>query len=199
MVAKDIRAVVTVVPTDGSPASPGAFWNMKGTSAAAPLWAGFVALANQQAKAQGKPSVGFLNPALYDIATGPLYATCFHDITNGNNTWTNTRFGLYTSGNVYYAVPGYDLCTGWGTPAGTALIDALAGFAGSIFVDFNYVGSVEKGTYDLPFKTLAAGTKAVSPGGTIFIKTAGSSSETMTISKPMTITVSDGAATIGHH
>jgi hypothetical protein len=44
-----------------------------------------------------------------------------------------------------------------------------------------------------------AGTNAVSPGGTVIIKTAGSSSEIMTISKPMTIRASDGAATVGHH
>ena len=97
------------------------------------LWAGLMALVNQQAAANGKPPVGFLNPALYDIAGGPLYAVCFHDITTGNNSWTNTSAGT-TSGNVYYAVPGYDLCTGWGTPASTALINALVGFSGPKFV-----------------------------------------------------------------
>jgi subtilase family serine protease len=44
-----------------------------GTSIAAPLWAGFTALVNQQAVAEGKPSVGFLNPALYAIAEGAYY------------------------------------------------------------------------------------------------------------------------------
>jgi subtilase family serine protease len=196
MVARDIRIVATSVPSSGPPV-PGQFFSWVGTSAAAPLWAGLMALVNQQAAAQGKPPVGFLNPALYDIAGGPLYAVCFHDITTGNNTWTNTSAGT-TSGNVYYAVPGYDLCTGWGTPASTALISALVGFSGPKFVDFNYVGSTQDGTYDHPFKTLAGGTNAVSSGGTIIIKIAGSSSETMTISKRMTITASDGGATIGH-
>jgi subtilase family serine protease len=162
-----------------------------GTSCAAPLWAGYTALVNQQAAAQGKPPVGFLNPALYSIAEGPLYSSCFNDVTSGNNV--NSR-----SPTLYYAQPGYDLCTGWGTPKGANLINALVGFSGPVFVDFNYIGSVQNGTYLYPFKTLAQGTNAVSYGGTVFIITGGSSLETMTISKPMTITASDGAATVGH-
>jgi subtilase family serine protease len=90
-----------------------------GTSAAAPLWAGFAALVNQQAIASGKPTIGFINPAIYAIGKSPYYRADFHDITTGNNTNT-------TVGNEYFAVPGYDLCTGWGTPAGQNLITALA-------------------------------------------------------------------------
>jgi hypothetical protein len=89
-----------------------------GTSAAAPLWAGFIALANQQAVLLGKPAVGFLNPALYAIGKSPNYAADFHDITTGNN------FSAGSPTN-YPAVPGYDLCTGWGTPNGQNLINAL--------------------------------------------------------------------------
>ena len=90
-----------------------------GTSCAAPLWAGFIALANQQAAANGQPPVGFINPAIYRIGTGSSYTSCFHDITTGNNTSPS-------SPTQFYAVSGYDLCTGWGTPAGQNLIDALA-------------------------------------------------------------------------
>ena len=89
-----------------------------GTSCASPLWAGLTALVNQQAAANSKPSVGYLNPALYAIGTGTSYAVCFHDITTGNNEWTG-------SPSAYSAVAGYDLCTGWGTPNGTNLINAL--------------------------------------------------------------------------
>ena len=71
-------------------------------------------------------------------------------------------------------------------------------FAGPVFVDFNYTGPTQDGSYNAPFKTLARGTNAVSNGGIIIIKTAGSSAETMTISKPMTIISVGGAATIGH-
>ncbi|MGO8836766.1 MAG: protease pro-enzyme activation domain-containing protein [Limisphaerales bacterium] len=90
-----------------------------GTSCAAPLWAGFTALVNQQAAAKGKSSVGFVNPAIYAIGKGPNYASDFHDITTGNNTWSG-------SPNLFYATNGYDLCTGWGTPNGLSLINDLA-------------------------------------------------------------------------
>lgn len=91
-----------------------------GTSCAAPLWAGVAALMNEQASASGRPSVGFVNPALYALGKSSQYATAFHDITVGNNTST-------TSPNAFPAVAGYDLCTGWGTPRGQDLIDAIAG------------------------------------------------------------------------
>jgi len=89
-----------------------------GTSCAAPLWAAFTALVNQQAAQLGQPPVGFLNPAIYSLCRGTNYAATFHDITIGGNFST-------ASPSNYYAVPGYDLCTGWGTPAGTNLINAL--------------------------------------------------------------------------
>ncbi len=94
-------------------------WNVGGTSCAAPLWAGFIALVNQQAAATGEPAVGFINPAVDAIGTGSDYTTCFHDITTGNNTWNG-------SPTQFYAVAGYNLCTGWGTPNGQSLINALA-------------------------------------------------------------------------
>jgi uncharacterized repeat protein (TIGR01451 family) len=105
---------VYVVSGNGSTTTVG------GTSAAAPLWAGFTALINQRAAAVGQAPVGFLNPALYNIGRGVGYAAAFHDITTGNNFsgGSPTRFA---------AVAGYDLCTGWGTPNGTNLIYALAG------------------------------------------------------------------------
>jgi subtilase family serine protease len=90
-----------------------------GTSCAAPLWAGFIALANQQAASYHLPTVGFVNPAIYRIGSSSSYASGFHDITTGNDFWTG-------SPTNYEAVPGYDLCTGWGTPNGTNLINLLA-------------------------------------------------------------------------
>jgi subtilase family serine protease len=89
-----------------------------GTSAAAPLWAAFTALVNQQAVAAGQPAVGFINPAIYTIGKGANYTADFHNITTGNN------FSKSSPTN-FPAVPGYDLCTGWGTPNGTNLINAL--------------------------------------------------------------------------
>lgn len=96
-----------------------------GTSCAAPLWAGFTALVNQQATNNFLPPVGFINPALYAIAGTTNYANCFHDITTGNNTWS-------ASPNMFYAVSNYDLCSGLGTPNGTNLINALTGIISTI-------------------------------------------------------------------
>lgn len=75
-----------------------------GTSAVAPLWAGLVARINQSL---GKP-VGYVNPLLYSANA----AQTFRDITSGNN-------GGYSAG------PGWDPCTGLGTPNGSALLSAL--------------------------------------------------------------------------
>jgi subtilase family serine protease len=85
-----------------------------GTSFAAPMWAGYVALVNQQLALNGSSPAIFLDPSLYALATGSGYGAAFHDITSG------------TSGS-YSAVVGYDLVTGWGSPNGNGLISALAG------------------------------------------------------------------------
>jgi uncharacterized repeat protein (TIGR01451 family) len=90
-----------------------------GTSVSSPLWAGFMAMVNQQAVSLGQPTIGFINPAVYAIGKASGYTTNFHDITTGNNTNS-------TSSNLFFAVSGYDLCTGWGTPIGQALINSFA-------------------------------------------------------------------------
>jgi hypothetical protein len=89
-----------------------------GTSFAAPRWAGFMALVNQQAVANGDTSVGFMNPWLYLTGASADYGSEFHDIDAGENG--------YESGYEFHAVTGYDLVTGWGSPAGQNLIDSLA-------------------------------------------------------------------------
>ena len=76
-----------------------------GTSAVAPLWAGLVAVANQQLGTK----VGFLQPAIYAAKA----ASAFNDITQGNN-------GTFKAG------PGWDACTGLGTPITNKLIPLLA-------------------------------------------------------------------------
>jgi subtilase family serine protease len=84
-----------------------------GTSFAAPMWAGYIALVNQQLAEHGQPTIGFINPTIYSQSLTSSYASEFHDITSG------------TSGS-FSAVTGYDLVTGWGSPNGTGLINALA-------------------------------------------------------------------------
>jgi N-acetylneuraminic acid mutarotase len=98
--------------------------NAGGTSFAAPRWAAFLALVNQQAAAAGNPPAGFINPAIYNIGESSSYNNDFHDITIGSNNLN--YFGV----TPYYAAVGYDLVTGWGSPAGQNLIDALAPPAG---------------------------------------------------------------------
>ena len=92
-----------------------------GTSFAAPMWAGYLALANQQAAANGE-SIGFINPIIYPQAAsgGSNYSALFHDITSG------------TSGS-HSAVTGYDLVTGWGSPKTTGPINLLAPAGGGSF------------------------------------------------------------------
>ncbi len=90
-----------------------------GTSFAAPIWAGYLALANQQAVATTGKTLGFINPALYSIGAGSGYSAAFHDITSGNNGFS--------------ATVGYDLATGWGSPNGAGLINALVGSPASGF------------------------------------------------------------------
>lgn len=97
--------------------------NWAGTSFAAPRWAGFMALVNQQAVEAGTaPSggIGFLNPALYRLAQGANASNDLHDIVSGNNRTENQPVW-------FSAVAGYDLTTGWGSANGQSLINDLAG------------------------------------------------------------------------
>ncbi len=88
-----------------------------GTSFAAPMWAGYIALVNQQLVTNGKPTIGFLNPTIYAQNVTSSYATNFHDITSGSSSG---------AGGSYPAVTGFDLVTGWGSPT-PALAAALVG------------------------------------------------------------------------
>ena len=87
-----------------------------GTSAATALWAGLMALADQDAH----HSLGSVNPTIYRIARRASYHKAFHDITTGNNL---------TLGPVnykYHAGPGWDPVTGWGSPNAQVLVPLLA-------------------------------------------------------------------------
>ena len=90
-----------------------------GTSFAAPMWAGYLALTNQQALLNGNSVLGFINPAIYTIGLGADYDSDFHDITSGTNGYLTTK--------------GFDLATGWGSPNGSGLLNALAGTATATF------------------------------------------------------------------
>ena len=89
----------------------GSWWQVGGTSAAAPLWAGLTALVNQQRLSAGSGVFGFANPNLYLLGTNNANQVAYKDITSGNN-------GYYSAG------PGYDNATGWGSYIGSAMINA---------------------------------------------------------------------------
>jgi subtilase family serine protease len=100
------------------PAVPPGYTPIGGTSAATPQWAAVDAIANQ---ADG--ALGFLTPRLYQIyANKAEYASAFHDITAGNNTWNGIT--------GYSATPGWDAATGLGTPDVHNLVTALASTTG---------------------------------------------------------------------
>jgi kumamolisin len=85
----------------------GVAFPMGGTSAAAPLWASLIARLNEKLP---KPA-GYLNPWVYRMSARRV----LQDITRGNN------------GRLFKAGRGWDPCTGWGTPDGEALLEALKG------------------------------------------------------------------------
>ncbi|MGD0064500.1 MAG: S53 family peptidase [Streptosporangiaceae bacterium] len=98
--------------------SGGGLLPASGTSAATPLWAGVIALADQQAGQH----LGFVNPAIYAIARSPAYHQAFHDVVTGDNSvlWPTGVFTGYTAG------PGWDPVTGWGSPNAQYLVPLLA-------------------------------------------------------------------------
>lgn len=81
-----------------------------GTSAATPLWAGTLALINQDLKQKGLRPIGFANPAIYWMGENAsrLNPRPFHDVTAGNNLF-------------YDAGTGWDFATGWGSMDAAAL------------------------------------------------------------------------------
>lgn len=83
-----------------------------GTSFSAPMWAGFIAMTNEQAANESKPVIGFFNPLLYGAMRSDT--SILHDPVR------------HRSG-AFRTVKGYDLVTGLGSLNGQALVDALVG------------------------------------------------------------------------
>jgi subtilase family serine protease len=94
-------AIYCTVSAAGCPSSGNI--EVGGTSAAAPLWAGSLALVNEYLQKQGKAGAGFINPTLYTLANSQQSFAPFHDVTKGNNLF-------------YPATAGYDLASGLGSP-----------------------------------------------------------------------------------
>lgn len=105
-------AIYCTVSAAGCPSSGNIV--VGGTSAAAPLWAGSLALINEYLQKQGKTGAGFINPSLYTLANTQQTYAPFHDVTQGNNLF-------------YPATAGYDLASGLGSPDIYNLARDLAG------------------------------------------------------------------------
>ncbi len=108
----DSATAMSLIFTGGVP------YPAQGTSAATPLWAAVIALADQQAGRH----LGFVNPAIYAIARSPAYHRAFHDVVTGDNSvlWPTGVFVGYEAG------PGWDPVTGWGSPNAQILVPLLA-------------------------------------------------------------------------
>jgi len=93
-----------------------------GTSSSSPQWAGLIAVANEM---NGGHQLGYINPALYAIASNPaMYASDFYDVTTGNNQAVPTVAG-------YPATTGWDPVTGLGTPNAANLLPDLIAYVNS--------------------------------------------------------------------
>jgi subtilase family serine protease len=100
--------------------APG-FYRFGGTSCGAPQWSAITAIMNQKAGAR----LGFLNKAIYDIGKHHNQ-TSFHDTTTGNNSaleFDSMNNPVLITG--YSAGTGWDATTGFGSPIGTTVADAL--------------------------------------------------------------------------
>jgi hypothetical protein len=166
----------------------GGAYSVGGTSCAAPLWAAFTALVNQQAVAAGKSTVGFVNQAIYTIGAGSSYTTDFHDITTGNNYSSS-------SPSKFPAVSGYDLCTGWGTPAGTPLINALAPIPASLDVSPT-VTFASTGPVGGPFTPSTNSYTLTNPGTSTLAWTASANQTWLSLSATSGTLAANGSATV---
>ena len=107
------------VAADANPSSgwsiytEGAWYEFGGTSAAAPNWAAFTAILDDEADETGGYELGYANATIYALATSSssTYASAFHDVTSGSN-------------GSYSAATGYDKVTGWGSYNGANFISA---------------------------------------------------------------------------
>jgi len=145
-------------PQTGYAIYVGGVWNTYGgTSCAAPIWAAFTALVNQQRTANGLPLLGFANPALYQLGSSGLFNQVFNDIKD-NST------------NLYYsAIPGYDLSTGWGSMKASSL---LAGFSAPSASNLNS----PTGVIAAPHNQVAAISWSASAGALSYVLNRASSS-----------------------
>lgn len=96
---------------------PAGWQPIGGTSAAVPVWAALIALADASNACSRRP-IGYAVPALYRAA-GSSYAADFNDVRTGDNDFTATNEGRFAAGL------GYDEASGLGTPNAASLVNTL--------------------------------------------------------------------------
>lgn len=99
-----------------------ALYIVGGTSAGSPQWAGLAAIGAQIARHR----LGSINEALYDLGRSRQASRLFHDVVEGDNTFTYDAGGSPVTIPGYSAHRGWDAATGWGTPIASTLVPALA-------------------------------------------------------------------------
>ena len=100
----------------------GGWLTVGGTSVSAPIWSGFYSLVNQASEGMGFGTVGFANPAIYNLPQFGLLYPVFNDITDGTNGNPATNNGV----PGYFAGYGYDNTSGLGTFQGLSLLVNLS-------------------------------------------------------------------------
>jgi Pro-kumamolisin, activation domain/Putative Ig domain len=157
-----------------------------GTSAAAPMWAGFAAVYNQDAVANGHARLGFANPTLYNLASTAQSFPPFHDITAGH-TSSSTRWP---------ATAGYDLATGLGSYDANNIARDLMGGT-TVTPDF----SISASPNSVSLVQGASGTSSISTAltagsaGTVNLTASGAPAGTSTTLSPTAVTAG-GSSTL---
>jgi len=178
-----------------------------GTSFAAPIFAGMLAIINQKQNSTGQ---GNINPTLYNLASNASnYASAFHDITSGTNACTAGATLCSAAGaSAYAATTGYDQATGLGSidlfnlltlwPASTTA-PTLAASITTVSAASNTVAS---GVNDIITITVASGSSTVTavPSGTLTITVDGATqTSTLALSSTGTATYTFSSTTSGVH
>jgi subtilase family serine protease len=167
-----------------------------GTSFAAPIFAGMVALINQSIGSTGQ---GLINSKLYTLASNSAtYATAFHDITSGTNACTTGyRYCATSAASSFAAGTGYDEATGLGSVDFYNLLTAWGGsaagtttLAASTTTLAAATTTPASGASDVITITVASGSSSATgtPTGTISLLVDGTASAT-------TLTLANGSAT----
>ena len=159
-----------------------------GTSFATPMWAGYLALANEQA-ASNNESIGYINPNIYPAAEGSSYGTYFHDITSG-------------SCGTYSAATGYDLCTGWGSPNTSGLINLLAPTGSNASTTTAVSSNLNPSTYgqDVTFTaTVTASGSPVTSGTVQFVVDGNDLGSPVAVNAQGEAQATDAALSVGTH